>query len=201
MNSKVRIVLGVVAGACIVTAFGCAHTINPFVDDSASSEELTTASERAARQAEKTPVIRCREWDQTSTTYAAGGVIHWPLWFEDPFEDKGSQDGKFAWTAEDYIAWPYSFGRLLLNTMGWPVSAVVTPPGTPMVSDGRLSHQALGMDHDAIPLKHAAHQSQKIDESDSKQGESEQMAEEPEDLESGEPVEGPPLAAPAGFEP
>ena len=39
---------------------------------------------------------------------------------------------------------PYSFSRFLLNTVAWPVSAVVTPPGTTMVSDG-----VTGKDHDA----------------------------------------------------
>jgi len=92
---------------------------------------------------------------ETQAAPEPGDVVHWPLWFEDPFEDKGSEDGKFAWTAEDYLAMPYSFARLLLNTMGWPISAIVTPPGAPMVSDGVLSRQALGKDHDAIPLRRA----------------------------------------------
>ncbi|MBN1344347.1 MAG: hypothetical protein JXQ73_16790 [Phycisphaerae bacterium] len=135
---------------------GCAHAINPFADEGVPKDEMTTASERVARDASATPVIRKRQWEQTTTSYPSGAVVHWPLWFEDPFEDKGSEDGKFAWTAEDYLAMPYSCARLLLNTIGWPVSAVVTPPGTPMVSDGRLSRQALGMDHDATRLSKRA---------------------------------------------
>jgi hypothetical protein len=47
---------------------------------------------------------------------------------------------------------PYGFGRFILNTMGWPVSCVVTPVWTVMGSDGVLSRQALGYDHDAEPL-------------------------------------------------
>ena len=66
------------------------------------------------------------------------------LWWEDPFEDKGDQDDTFAWTWQDYVAMPYSFGRFLLNTIAWPVSAVVTPPWASMVSDGNV-----GRDHDA----------------------------------------------------
>ena len=73
-----------------------------------------------------------------------GDVPHSPLWWEDPLEDKGDQNRAFAWTWQDYVAIPYSFGRFLLNTMAWPVSALVTPPGTPMVSDGQI-----GRDHDA----------------------------------------------------
>jgi hypothetical protein len=44
---------------------------------------------------------------------------------------------------------PYGWSRWLLNTMAWPVSAIVTPPGTIMTSDGYVSKQALGYDHDA----------------------------------------------------
>ncbi len=131
---------------------GCAHAINPFADEAATEEEMKTHSEELARSAEVSPIVRRREWPQQKATYPKGDVVHWPLWFEDPFEDKGSEDGRFAWTVEDYVALPYSFARLLLNTMGCPVSMCMVPPGTPMVSDGYLSRQALGMDHDARPL-------------------------------------------------
>jgi hypothetical protein len=63
-------------------------------------------------------------------------VPHYPLWWEDPFEDHGDRNDTFAWTSIDYVAWPYSMGRYLVNTIAWPVSAIVTLPGTPMVSDG-----------------------------------------------------------------
>ncbi len=143
-------VLGAVALA--TASAGCAHAINPFADEGAPPEDMTTASERTIRDHRAAPVVRQREWGTSATTYPSGRVVHWPTWFEDPFEDKGSDDGKFAWTAEDYLAIPYSFARLLLNTIGWPVSAVVTPPGTPMASDGKLSQQILGKDHDATRL-------------------------------------------------
>ncbi len=162
-KSILYIVLG--STSLWLVASGCEHAINPFVDETlVAPEEMHTPSERKARAAQATPVVRRREWQQTPTTYPSGAVVHWPLWFEDPFEDKGSTDGKYAWTFEDYIAAPYSFGRVLVNTIGWPVSAVVTPPGTPMVSDGRLSRQALGMDHDAIPLSQARAQAAASDE-------------------------------------
>ena len=48
---------------------------------------------------------------------------HYPLWWEDPFEDKGDEDGKFAWTWMDYFAMPYSLARWDLNTVAVPVSA------------------------------------------------------------------------------
>jgi hypothetical protein len=50
------------------------------------------------------------------------------------------------------VAAPYSYGRYYLNLVALPVSAVVTPPWTAMESDGRLSEQLLGYDHDATPL-------------------------------------------------
>jgi hypothetical protein len=93
--------------------------------------------------------MRVREVPEVEAPVAREEVPHYPLWWEDPFEDKGDGNCTFAWTWADYVAMPYSFGRYLLNTMAWPVSAVVTPPGTPMVSDGQLSPGGLGCDHDA----------------------------------------------------
>jgi hypothetical protein len=141
--------------AAVVAAAGCSYAINPFADESLPREEMMSPSERQVRaEAEKhPPIVRQREGTEQDAMVESGAVVHWPLWWEDPFEDKGSDDGKFAWTYEDYIAMPYSWGRFLLNTGGWPVSAIVTPPGTPMVSDGRLSKQILGRDHDAHPLR------------------------------------------------
>lgn len=182
----------------VVLLTGCEHAINPFVDETlVEQEEFHTPSERKARAAQATPIVRRRQWQQTPTTYPSGAVVHWPLWFEDPFEDKGSEDGKYAWTFEDYIAAPYSFGRVLVNTIGWPVSAVVTPPGTPMVSDGRLSKQALGMDHDAIPLSKArarAADDEQVPLEEEKDG---QMAGESDD---GSEAAGPPYLEEVSFE-
>lgn len=199
MISKAHRILGLMAGATVMTVLGCSGATNPFVDDTPSSEQATTASEEKVRAAQATPVVRRRDWKQSRLGYASGDVEHWPLWFEDPFEDKGSEDGKQALTGEDYVAFPYSFARLLLNTMGLPVSAVVTPPSTPMVSDGRLSRQALGKDHDAIPLKRR-HEESPVDADEA-------SSEEPADLAVGPaaPVdddspEGPPYIEQAGHE-
>jgi hypothetical protein len=86
-----------------------------------------------------------------------GATRHWPTYFEDPFEDKGAgREGRnqhyIGW--EDYVALPYCYARFTLNWLGFPVSAIVTPPWTVMVSDGRVSRQALGHDHDAAPEAH-----------------------------------------------
>jgi hypothetical protein len=90
------------------------------------------------------PAIRRRDVPEARVPRADEGVPHYPLWWEDPLEDKGDQNDTFAWTWQDYVGMPYSLGRFLLNTMAWPVSAGVTPPGAAMVSDGNV-----GRDHDA----------------------------------------------------
>lgn len=120
--------------------------VNPWRDDSLPAEVWYTPSYEAVVNSGAEPVIRQREVPRAHVPRAIEGVPHYPLWWEDPLEDKGDQNDTFAWTWQDYIGMPYSFGRILLNTMAWPVSAIVTPPGTPMVSDG-----VIGRDHDAHP--------------------------------------------------
>jgi len=118
--------------------------VNPWRDDSIPADTWSTPSRDGILAAGHEPVIRQREMTEVNAPHVSRDVPHYPLWWEDPLEDKGDQNDRFAWTWQDYIAMPYSFGRFLLNTMAWPVSAVVTPPGTPMVSDGKV-----GRDHDA----------------------------------------------------
>jgi len=137
----------------VLAAAGCSPAgpgPNPFRDDSIPRSEWTTPSAAAVAAQHVTAGVRERPWPPAEASYEPLGVPHWPLWWEDTFEDKGnSAKDRFAWTWEDYVALPYSNGRWLLNTVGWPISAIVTPPGTTMISDGHLSKQALGYDHDA----------------------------------------------------
>jgi len=144
-----RTVLVAVGG--LLLSAGCQHIKDPFVDDVPPVSEVTTTSVQGARAAASHPTVPRREFAAVHVEPQDGTVDHWPLWWEDPFEDKGSQDGQFAWTWEDYFYLAYGPGRFLLNTMAFPISAVVTMPGTVMCSDGRLSRQALGYDHDAVP--------------------------------------------------
>lgn len=133
-----------------IGATGCQYAINPFADETQPASTITTATAEAA--AERVPTAstkHLRNWDAETRYYPKSGSTHWPLWWEDPFEDKGSENPQFAWTGEDYLAMPYGWARWLLNTGAWPISAIVTPPGTIMTSDGYLSKQALGYDHDA----------------------------------------------------
>src|SRR5262245_42455760 len=128
---------------------GCTLLVHPFRDELANEPPVTTASVETARSSQATRSVQVREWPAEELYSQNGAVRHHPLYFEDSFEDKASDDGKFAWTWEDYyqvFAWR---GRFLLNTIAFPVSVVVTPPWTVMESDGVLSRQALGWNHDA----------------------------------------------------
>lgn len=123
--------------------------VNPWRNDAISADTWTTPSEQGVIASNRTPVVRQRKSPSLEAQRARDGVSHYPTWFEDPFEDKGDGNAKFTWTAADYIALPYSPARFLLNVVGLPVSVVVTPPFTPMVSDAALSPGLLGYDHDA----------------------------------------------------
>lgn len=139
------------AALSLCLAAGCQHMNNPFLDDLPATSEVTTASVEGARAAPTLPSVPRRDFAALRVDPQDGTVDHWPLWWEDPFEDKGSQDGRFAWTEEDYFCFAYGPGRFILNTMAFPVSAWVTKPATVTCSDGKLSRQKLGYDHDAVP--------------------------------------------------
>ena len=131
-------------GSLLISACNSPPAVNPWRDDSISRDTWATPSQDGVIASGHAPVVRKLNEPATSAPCAAEGVPHYPLWWEDPFEDKGDGDGQFAWTYADYIGAPYCYARWLLNTVAWPASAVVTPPGTPMVSDGQI-----GRDHDA----------------------------------------------------
>lgn len=146
-----------------LTAFaasGCAHLNNPYEDSSAVIDDdmKTTSSEAYRGKTEFGRPLR-RTWEPSQVVFANGAVTHWPLYFEDPFEDKGQRvepvadrdapDNAFARTWVDYLHIPYGPGRALLNVAGFPVSMVMTPPGKLMESDGRISKNILDYDHDA----------------------------------------------------
>jgi hypothetical protein len=136
-------------GAAVLVAPGCSELLAPWADDLPTADDVTTPSVEGVRAADQQPAQRTASLEPARIEPQSGTVTHWPLWWEDPFVDRGSEDGQFALTGEDYIAFPYGLGRFILNTMAFPVSAAVTPPGTIMASDGVVSRQALGYDHDA----------------------------------------------------
>lgn len=139
---------------------GCAHVENYWREDGpAKTVVWESVSEQDIRAHAPASAQRERGWNEMTVASESGVVAHGPLWFEDPFVDKGSGRtplderntgrNEYALSWEDYVAMPYCLARHTLNWLGWPASAVVTPPWTEMESDGRLSAQALGYDHDA----------------------------------------------------
>lgn len=143
--------LGISLLACAaLAAGGCAALHDQFRETGPSTtESLDSPTAKVILAHQGAAGERTRDWQPSQAPFEEVGVVHGPLYFEDPFEDKGSANDAQCLSAEDIIAAPYGFSRFWLNTLGLPVSMVVTPPWTPMISDGRLSKQALGMDHDA----------------------------------------------------
>lgn len=165
MRSKTQLNLRDAAGGLLVLAIasiGCSHVNNPWVDSSTVvEEEMTTATAQGYSNKSEFASNRWRtNWPKHDVVFENGAVSHWPLWFEDPFEDKGNRyhevadedapDAVFAMNWVDFMHIFYGPGRFALNGALWPVSAVVTPPGRLMESDGRLSPSIIDhYDHDA----------------------------------------------------
>src|SRR5262245_29004185 len=127
-------------GICFLS-LGCAQVNNPWKDSSlAINDDMCTPSSVAYSQpkAEFAAETR-RDWSGTEVEYPNGAVTHWPLWFEDPFEDRGNTDvpmtdpaaqrdlpdNQFTWNWVDYFHMAYGPAREILNAAGWPISAVV----------------------------------------------------------------------------
>lgn len=159
LNAIGMMALGVLGSA------GCAHVNNPYEDSGATIdyEMKTTSSESYAKGHSEFGRPVQRQAPESDVRYENGAVTHWPLWFEDPFEDKGNRfipygnadaerdlpDNEFAWNWVDYFHMAYGPARLVTNAVGWPVSAVVQHPGMLMESNGRIDRNILGYDHDA----------------------------------------------------
>lgn len=149
-----RVRAACLAATSVAALSGCAGVPNHYRDDSPSAgAELNSPTARQVYAA-TTPreTVAAREWESISTTAEDGAVQHWPLYFEDPFEDqgharRGADQYRLGW--EDWAATLYGYPRYTVNWMLLPVSAIVTPPWTLMKSDGELSRQALGYTHDA----------------------------------------------------
>jgi hypothetical protein len=144
------------------TALGCTYIPNYFREDGPSTTsnwDSPTATDVKAHHAPAT--AQQRGWPVTTAAPENGAVAHLPLYFEDPFEDKGAgrtdathPHNVYRGGWEDYVALAYCPWRFLGNAGLLPVSAVVTMPWTIMESDGELSRQLLGYDHDAARTPH-----------------------------------------------
>ncbi|MBU0618321.1 MAG: hypothetical protein KKI02_11430 [Planctomycetes bacterium] len=131
---------------------------NQWVEDGPATTEQWNSPTTNDLRANYTPAQqRHRDWETSSLSAQPDAVTHWPLYFEDPFVDKGhGREGlnKYHIGWEDYVAMPYCYARFTLNWLMLPLSAAVTPPCVLMESDGRLSRQTLGYDHDATRAEH-----------------------------------------------
>lgn len=117
-------------------AAGCHEFPDVFVDELPDSDMVTTTSVEHARLANVTPVQRKRDFAVVRVEPQDGTVAHGPLWFADPLEMKGSNDGQFAVTAEDFYAFPIGIARFVANLAFWPISMMTTRPDSVMCSDG-----------------------------------------------------------------
>ncbi len=159
MNSggAMRLGFGLLLAGGLLGGAGCGRIHCLFHDDApATTETLRSATAEDVLGRFEPAAQRQRAWPRQEVSSAYEPVVHGPLCFEDPFEDKGAGRPDHRWGWEDYVALAYCPARFVLNLGAMPVSMVVTPPWTPMESDGQLSRQLLGYDHDAIPAAQAA---------------------------------------------
>ena len=142
---------------------GCAPRNNPFVEDGPSSEMVWNSPTGVDVYERLEPAEpRQRQWPRQLLVAADGRVTHDPLYFENPFVDHGTYRtdadplGMTAGgRAKYYVGWTdlgaglYALPRYWVNMIGFPASVVVTPPWQVQESDGYISRQKLGFDHDA----------------------------------------------------
>ena len=154
--------IAAIGSLMIATVAGCdgPPAVNPWVDDAISDDASSTPSRDGILAAGHAPVMRTRGLPDTyAPLVTRGGVAHYPLGWEDPFEDQGDLNDTFAWTWQDYLTMPYSTGRFLVNTMFVPFSAMISWPGSVHVSNGvlyvppeqRWFPDGLPHPHDAYP--------------------------------------------------
>ena len=129
---------------------GCARSVDPFRNGLEPAQRVTTASVDGARAHDGTGTSITRSGPATTVAATSGAVPHFPLYYEDPTIEEGSDDGSDEWTAEDYVqflAWQPA--RFLVETITWPIQAAMNPPWSVHVSDGVFARQAWDGHHDA----------------------------------------------------
>ena len=121
----------------VLVLVGCAQVPNQWAEDGPATTEQWNSPTANDLRANYTPAQqRHRDWETSSLSAQPDAVTHWPLYFEDPFVDKGhGREGlnKYHIGWEDYVAMPYCYARFTLNWLMLPLSATVTPPCVPMI--------------------------------------------------------------------
>jgi len=146
-------VCAILCGAILLPiASGCHMVVNPYHDEMVAAGPVTTPSSRGVREAN--PTLRTGEvlGDAKTVSAKSGMVIHGPLYFEDPENESGSEDGQFAITREDLLAFWTTGLRFEVNTILYPLSLFVTPPWMAMSSDGTPSRKVCWDTFDATPM-------------------------------------------------
>jgi|GEM_PF-2206572 len=131
---------------------GCQLIVDPYHDEMADLPPVTTASTVGLREANITPRTIHPLGEAKTVQPKTGTIIHGPLYFEDPYDESGSEDGQFAITNEDVFAFVATGIRFIVNADFYPVSFFVTPPWMPMASDGHPSRDRCCTAYDATPL-------------------------------------------------
>ncbi len=144
--SAQRTLLAAGSGVAVTLATtGCQLVVNPFTDDLASQQAVTTPSVEGVRLAKReTPVDLRRSYENMLVRAEEGTVTYGPLYFVDPLESRGDKDRRFAWTAKEYLLFFHGQAVFLLHGISWPLSIVAAPPWTVMSSDRRPSWMPLG---------------------------------------------------------
>lgn len=146
------------AALLLVTAAGCNEMVVNYYQETGPSvdAEWDSPTARHVKAQHDSAPMRSRGWETRTVATQDGSVLHWPLYFEDPFEDKGHGRTdethphnvyRLGW--EDWVAFPYGFSRFTLNWLLFPASVIVTPPWIVHESDGEISRQLVWYDHDA----------------------------------------------------
>ena len=116
---------------------GCHLMVNPFTDELARQQVVTTPSADGVRAEEATTTGLKRSHARVEVATPSGTVTHGPLYFDSGLGKLDSDDGRFAWTCEDYLQLFHWRGRFLFDAAVLPIRAVVTPPCVVMESDGQ----------------------------------------------------------------
>lgn len=124
-----------IATSLIATA-GCSQFADPWVDELSGLPPVTTPSVEGVRSPAREPVFRRRSHAAVELLPKQGSVTHGPLYFADPAIRFASDDGRFAWTNEDYAQFVVGSARFLWRIAMYPFNATETPPWALVRSDG-----------------------------------------------------------------
>lgn len=139
MNNLTRARWIACLGGVLITALGggCQYSFQAAKDPYADRRPISTATTEGAAALGSSIRADHREMAEVETRSAAALVTHHPLLFEDAADDLDCyDDGKFAWTLQDYGAGFLSLGRFAANLVAAPISLIDTNPWVLMESDG-----------------------------------------------------------------